>query len=314
MSARNLLLLDGLFDDLDVETAVAASRGYTVARWDGSDAALRDAVCVLHVRTTVDRAFQARMPHCRVIARFGTGLDTVDRAAAAERGIAVVGVRDYCIPELASHTLGLAFVLDRQVAGVKTGTLGADDSWQDVAARLPLPGRTTATVIGLGSVGSAVARALIALGIAVRVVTTHGAAQARALGAKPVDLAAGLSDAGFVFVHAALNADTARMIDIVPLRLMNPDTLLINTARIGLFDEAAVASALREGRIAGVGVDARLAADSPLRGVLDDPRFLLTPHIGWYSRRSARELRERTVTAAIDALAGAKGTQGKKAS
>ena len=119
MSARSLLVLDGLFDDLDVETAVAAARGWSVRRWDGSEPQLLDAEVVLHVRTRVDRALIGRMPACRVVARFGTGLDTVDHAAAAERGIRVVGVRDYCIPELASLTLGLAFALDRRVDGVR---------------------------------------------------------------------------------------------------------------------------------------------------------------------------------------------------
>ena len=192
MSGHSLLVLDGLFDDLEVEASVARSRGWSVQRWDGSDQGLRDAEVALHVRTRVDRALLAKMPSCRVVARFGTGLDTVDHAAAAERGIRVVGVRDYCIPELASHTLGLAFALDRRADGVRSGMLGADDSWQDIAARVPIPGRTTATVVGLGSVGTAIARALLAIGISVRVVTEHGAEHARRLGATPVTLPEGL--------------------------------------------------------------------------------------------------------------------------
>lgn len=302
MSARSLLVLDGLFDDLDVETAVAAARGWSVRRWDGSEPQLLDAEVVLHVRTRVDRALIGRMPACRVVARFGTGLDTVDHAAAAERGIRVVGVRDYCIPELASLTLGLAFALDRRVDGVRTGELGADDSWQDVASRVALPGRTTATVIGLGSVGTAVARALLAIGISVRVVTRHGADAARAIGATPVGLSDGLAGAGFVFLHAALGADTKAMIDRKALALMSSGSILVNTARIGLLDEFAVAAAMQTGHLGGLGLDAKLAPDSPLRGFLGDPRMMITPHIGWYSARSAHELRERTVRAAIDAF------------
>jgi phosphoglycerate dehydrogenase-like enzyme len=309
MSPRSLLVLDGLFDDLDVETAVAASRGWSVGRWNGAEPQLRAAEVVLHVRTRVDRALIGRMPACRVVARFGTGLDTVDHAAAAERGIRVVGVRDYCIPELASLTLGLAFALDRRVDGVRIGVLGADDSWQDVASRVPLPGRTTATVIGLGSVGTAVARALLAIGIAVRVVTRHGADAARAIGGTPVALSDGLAGAGFVFLHAALGADTQAMIDRKALALMSPGTILVNTARLGLLDESAVAVAMTSGHLGGLGLDAKLGPDSPLRGLLGDPRMMITPHIGWYSARSARELRERTVGAAIDAFLAGDGAQ-----
>jgi lactate dehydrogenase-like 2-hydroxyacid dehydrogenase len=80
---------------------------------------------------------------------------------------------------------------------------------------------------------------------------------------------------------------------------MSPGTILINTARTGLIDQSAVVEELTSGRLAGFGLDAKLAPDSPLRKLIGDPRFLLTPHIGWYSARSARELREQTALAAI---------------
>jgi phosphoglycerate dehydrogenase-like enzyme len=302
VSANSILVLDGLFDDLDVEAAVAAARGWSVRHWDGNESTLREAEVVVHVRTKVDRGLMDRMPACRVVGRFGTGLDTVDQAAAGERRIRVVGVRDYCIPELASLTLGLAFALDRRVDGVRTGMLDPDDSWQAVASRVSLPGRTAATVVGLGSVGTAVTRALLSIGLAVRVVTKHGADTARALGATSVGMSEGLAGAGFIFLHAALNAETERMINERALALISRDTILVNTARIGLLDEGAVAGALTSGHLGGLGLDARLAPNSPLRACLGDARIMITPHIGWYSARSARELRERTIAAAIDAF------------
>lgn len=299
--SRTIVVLDGLFDDLDLEQTVAAGRGWSLVRWDGGDRMLRAAEVVVHVRTKIDRSMLDRLPACRVVGRFGTGLDTVDREAAAERGIRVVGIRDYCIPELASHTLALAFALDRRVDGVRGGRLTPDASWQEVAARQPMPGRTTATVIGLGSIGRAVTRALLAVGIAVRVVTAHGANEARQLGVAVTTLEQGLGEAGFVFLHAALGAETLGMIDRERLAHMSRDVILINTARIGLMNEAAVAAALAEDRVAGLGLDAKLGAESPLRRYLGDERFLLTPHIGWYSERSARELRRRTIQESIDA-------------
>jgi len=310
--ARTIVVLDGLFDDLDLEQKVAADRRWSVARWDGSDAMLRAAEVVVHVRTKIDRAMLDRLPACRVVGRFGTGLDTVDRTAAAERGLRVVGIRDYCIPELASHTLALAFALDRRVDAIRGGRLSPDASWQEVAARQPMPGRTTGTVIGLGSIGKAVTRALLSLGIDVRVVTEHGADEARSLGASVATLEQGLAGAGFVFLHAALSAETAAMIGRERLARMSPDTILVNTARIGLMDEAAVAEALAGGKLAGLGLDAKLAADSPLRRYLGDERMLLTPHVGWYSERSARELRRRTIQESIDAYDVVDGVRTEK--
>jgi D-3-phosphoglycerate dehydrogenase len=307
MNARRLLLLDGLFDDLEIERATAATKGWSVERWDGSDATLREAQVVLHVRTRIDAALLDRMPGCRVVARFGTGLDTVDQTATAKRGIRVVGVRDYCIPELATHTLGLAFALDRRIDAISGKRLGIDATWQEVAANFPIPGRTAATVIGLGSVGSAMARALHSLGLTVRVVTRHGADAAIRLGLTPVSLDEGLTAAGFVFLHASLTPETARMIDGSRLRQMDPGTILINTARIGLLDESAVCEAIGAGRLSGLALDAKLDRDSPLRRMAGDPRILVTPHIGWYSARSARELRQRTVLAAIASAESAEG-------
>jgi phosphoglycerate dehydrogenase-like enzyme len=296
---RTVVVLDGLFDTLDLEQAIAAERGWSVVPWDGSEAMLRAAKVVVHVRTKIDRFMLDKLSACRVIGRFGTGLDTIDLAAAAERGLRVVGVRDYCIPELTSQTLGLAFGLDRRLDAVRSNRLAADASWQEVAARQPMPGRATATVIGFGSMGAAVTRALLAVGLSVSVVTQHGAQEARDAGASPVPLDVGLARGGFVFLHAALNKETAGMIGRAQLELIPSGTILINTARIGLMDEAAVASALRGNNLSGLGLDAKLMPDSPLRAFLHDERVLVTPHIGWYSDRSALELRRRTIRDSI---------------
>ncbi len=299
---RTLMILDNLLGDLAVESATAESRDWHVCHWDGSAASLKEAVVVAHVRTRVDEALLEQMPACRVVARFGTGLDTVDLAAAGKRGIRVVAVRDYCIPELASHTLGLAFALDRRVDAVRSGALSADDGWETVAAQGFFPGRRSATVIGFGSIGSAVTRALVAIGVRTRVVTAHGATAVRAAGAEPVSFDEGFSDSGFVLLHCALTQQTAGMINGAAIARMSPGTILVNTARIGLMDEAAVATALASGELGGLGLDARLAPESPLGALVDHQHALLTPHIGWYSERSARDLRQRTILAAIDAL------------
>lgn len=295
MSGR-LFVLDSLFDDLAIETAAAASAGWEVVRWDATQAALQSAEAVLHVTTRIDRAMFDAMPAVRVVGRFGTGLDSVDRALAAERQVSVVGVRDYCVPELTTHSLGLAFALDRRLSGFGSG---ANLSWQDLAANMPIPGRIRAVVVGFGTIGRAVASALTVLGITVVVVTDRGAAAARRLGLAVLSLSEALADAGFIFLHAALTAETKGMIGAAELARMPASAILVNTARLGLVDEAALAAALSGGRIAGLGLDARLGDASPLRPLIGDPRFLLTPHIGWYSARSAGELRERAVLETI---------------
>jgi D-3-phosphoglycerate dehydrogenase / 2-oxoglutarate reductase len=292
-----IVILDSLFGSLELERETAAARGATTELWDGRPSSLADAEIVVHVRTRIDSALIAAMPRCRVIARFGTGLDTVDVAAAEAAGIEVVTVRDYCIPELPSHSLALAFALTRRLAET-AGNF--DETWTDVASSAPLARYVSATVIGLGSVGTRVAAALAALGYTVYAVTEHNVEAARSVGAEVVPLEQGLAAAEILFLHSALDETTRNLVDRRRLELMREGALLINTARLGLIDEAAVAAALDERRLGGLGLDAKLDPASPLRRFADDPRVLVTPHLGWYSEGSAATLRAGAINRALD--------------
>ncbi len=304
-----VVVLDSLFDSLEVECEAARSRSATIVRWDGDPRSLALADVVAHVRTRVDADLISAMPRCRVITRFGTGVDTVDQAAAEAAGITVLSVRDYCIPELPTHTLALAFALVRRLE--ETG--GAlDTSWDEVAAQTPLSRYRQATVVGIGSVGRRVAAALTSLGYSVFAVTRHGQEEARAAGAEVVPLEDGLAAADLVFLHAALDETTRHLIDERRLRLMQPGAILVNTARLGLIDEQAVAAAFDERRLGGLALDAKLEPDSPLIRFVGDRRLLVTPHIGWYSDESASVLRARAITIALDAIAAHEQTEVSK--
>ncbi len=293
-----VLVLDSLFDSLEIETDAAVDQGAMLERWDGSAAALGEADVVAHVQTRIDEEMISRLSKCRAITRFGTGLDTVDLAAAERAGIPVVGVRGYCTRELASHTLVLALTVVRRLdelrSDVRDGRL-----WQDVARTSPIASRRTATVIGLGAVGERVAAALVALGYEVSVVTHRAAEDAERIGASLVSLEQGLDSADILFLHTALEAEAQRLINVERLSLMRPGTILVNTARIGLLDEAAVAGAVMSGHLSGLALDARLDYDSPLRQVTDNPCVVVTPHVGWYSEESANLLRRRAISEGI---------------
>ena len=294
-----IVVLDSLFDSLDVEEEAAHSGSATIERWDGDLRSLAPADVVAHVRTRVDRELISALPRCRVITRFGTGIDTVDKAAAEAAGIAVLSVRDYCIPELPTHTLALAFALVRRLAE----TAGADSSWDEVASHTPLSSYRSATVVGVGSVGRRVAAALSALGYSVFAVTRHGQEEARAAGAEVVSLGDGLAAADLVFLHTALDESTHHLIDERRVAQMRPGAILVNTARLALIDEHAVAAALDEGRLGGLALDAGLEPASPLARFLGDRRLLVTPHIGWYSDESATVLRTTAIVNALDVIA-----------
>jgi D-3-phosphoglycerate dehydrogenase / 2-oxoglutarate reductase len=298
----NVVVLDSLFASLDVEEQAAREAGATLIRWDGDPASLAEADVVAHVRTRVDAELVSAMPRCRVISRFGSGIDTVELNAAREAGIAVVTVRHYCTRELATHTLALAFSLVRRLA--ETGFCH-DSSWDEVAAATPIRGYHRATVVGLGAIGRAVAGALIALGYEVRAVTRRARSVALDLGARPVDLEEGFALGDIVLLHTALDDTTAGLVDARRLELMPPGAILVNTARLRLLDEAAVAGALQNGRLGGLALDAIVEPSSPVRRFDGDPRVLITPHVGWYSEESAARLRRAAIADALTTFATA---------
>ena len=266
-----VVVLDSLFSSLDVEREAAAAHGAELVAWDGDRRSLADADVLAHVFTRVDRELLASAPRVRVVARFGTGLDTV----ADDVGVEVVGVRDYCVTELASQSLMLAFALVRRLRE----TEGRELAWDELPE---LRRRSRAAVVGVGAVGSRVADALEALDYDV---TRVGRG----------DTFAG---AELVLLHASLTPETKGMVDARMLEEMR-GAILVNTARLGLLDEQAVAGAVEDGALAGLGLDARLPAASPLRRLLGRPNVLVTPHLGWYSAESATELRRRAIDDAL---------------
>jgi D-3-phosphoglycerate dehydrogenase / 2-oxoglutarate reductase len=301
-SGRTVVALDTLLDDVALETATAEDLGWRLRRWDGDPADLKSADAVVHVRTRIDGQLIGRLASCTVIGRFGTGLDSVDRQAAAAAGITVVNVRDYCTAELAAHTVGLALTLFLRLGPRHDNAAGQTLSWQRHITANQRVGDAGALVIGYGAVGRRVADALAGLGLHT-MVTTRRASTVPGPRVDVVDLLTGLERADIVVIQRELSAATRGFFGAGLLEHVRPDAILVNTARKDLMDQAAVAAALRRGRLGGIGLDAKLDPDEPIAALLGHPRVLVTPHIGWYSERSLTELRRRTIADTISAYA-----------
>jgi phosphoglycerate dehydrogenase-like enzyme len=294
-----VLALDTLIDDSDVEESTAAVRGWRFERWDGSEEALATAPVVVHVTTRIDEELIGRLGRCKVIGRFGTGLDTVDLEAARRAGMAVVGVREYCTPELTAHTVALALALLRLKG--RSEVVGHVPGWSEFRRRNPLRGELTALVVGYGAVGSSVATALRALHMTTIVATRHGAEAASRSGATVLPLLEGLQVSDLILFHLDLSDGTRGAFGTEALGLVRPGAIVINTARLGLTDEQTLAIGIEQQVLGGIGIDARLSAESPLWRVADRDNVLITPHIGWYSEDSLARLRRAAIANSIAA-------------
>jgi D-3-phosphoglycerate dehydrogenase len=268
-----------------------------------ADARLSTAAIVLVREAPLPAERIARLERCRAIVRYGVGVDNIDLAAAAARGIYVANVPDYGSHEVAEHALALILATARRIAqrdrAVRAGAWG-------VGAREPIArlAGSTLGLIGFGRIAETLWRKTAALGFAATLV--HDPVRTTFPdGVRPVDLDTLLAGADVISLHAPLTDATRRLVDADRLAHVRPGAVLVNTARGGLIDEAALLAALDEGRLRGAGLDVfeeePLPADHPLR---DRPQVVLTDHTGWYSDASLDELQRGAATEAARVLRG----------
>jgi len=242
------------------------------------------------------------LPRCRMVVRYGVGVDTVDIPAATARGILVGNVPDYCMEEVSDHAIALILSLWRGVTfydrAVRQGVWNAEMK----KPMLRVAGGVLG-MIGVGRIGARLSEK--ARGLGMQVIGYDPYLKAWPTGVRSVTLEELLRSADAVSLNLPLGASTRHILNEAAFRQMRPSAVLVNTARGGLVDTAALVRALREGWIAAAGLDVHetepLPADSPLYGL---PNVIVTPHAGWYSQDSVPELKRR---AAEDILAALRG-------
>ena len=238
---------------------------------------------------------------CRHISRTGIGLDNIDVEHATSKGILVTNVPDYCIQEVAEHTLAMIFALGRNVADYHLATKAGA---YDLQAGLPVEriGGKTLGIVGLGRIGRRLAELAGALGM--RVLGTNRSQLAPAgVAWSPLDELLTASD--YVSLQLPLTDATANFIDDRALELMKPTAFLINTSRGGLVDHVALARALAAGQVAGAALDVQ-SPEPPDLSVppYSDPRVIITPHVAFCSSDSTLELRTRVARQVATFLSG----------
>lgn len=245
----------------------------------------------------------------QAVIRQGVGVDNLNLPLLGARGITGVNVPDYCVDEVATHTLAMALALERRlVAQHRTLAAGTFDIYAGgVPHRL---NRRTAGIIGFGRIGRAVARKL---GVCYGKVLVYDPYLGRDLpegyGAEPVTSLAELTArADLVTLHCPLNDETAQLVDEEFLRGMRPESYLVNCARGGLVAPESLGRALAEGWIAGAGIDV-FAPENPhddprWQPVLRHPGVIVTSHRAFLSVEAEASSRQRVAELARDVLAG----------
>ena len=298
------------FEDLDVEREILSQVGAEIdhlGRLNLPDdvARVRDADALMVTTHPVPADLIAQLSRCQIISRMGTGIDTIDTAAAAERGIWVTNVPDYSVDEVSTHAVALLLTYARKIPRLlETTRQGKWDS--QVAVPIQRLQGQRLGIAGFGRIGQAVATKARGLGLDVVAYDPYLAPEAAAAaGAQAVDWETLLQTSDYISLHMPLTDQTRRCINTEALTLMKPTALLINTARGALIDEDALLAAVRSGQIGGAALDV-LAVEPPPpdHPLLHDERILVTPHAAFYSEAANHDVRVRAADEVVRVLRG----------
>ena len=307
---RRILITDIAWPDLDIEKEVlAAVEGKVMVAGDGTPeeiiALAPQADAILTCWKDVPAEALDIAPNCRVVSRYGIGLDNIPIGRATELGMLVTNVPDFCLEEVSDHVMALLLATARQLFPLAR-TPDRSDWTRETPRPIPRVKGQTLGLIGFGNIARALVPKALGFGLRVMAYTPRLRPEDAPQGVEVTnDLATLLAASDYVSIHCPLSEETAHLIDDAALAQMKPNALLINTSRGGVIDEGALVRALKEGRIAGAALDVTdpepPSGDNPL---LSLENVIVTPHAAFYSVAATAELARKAAENVVTVLRG----------
>jgi len=300
-----VVLTDQVFPDTQLEQKMLGEIDAVLEIADGSMddvlARVGDADAVLTTYFPISADTIAHLGQCKIIARYGIGMDNVDVVAATDRGITVTNVPDYSVEEVAAHALAMLLALLRRLP--QADDLVRSGGWQMDPLR-PIRRLSTLTVglVGYGRIARRLASSLRSLGM--NVIVHDPFVQPTPDGPELVELDELLSRSDAVSMHAPLTPDTKGMIAAPQLAQMGDDAVLVNTSRGGLVVLDDVLSALRAGTLRAAGMDVFDVEPLAIERIEGVPNLLVSPHMAYYSEEALGESQRKATTQIVKVLSG----------
>ena len=244
-------------------------------------------------------------PNCRVVSRYGIGLDNIPIGRATELGMLVTNVPDFCLEEVSDHVMALLLATARQLFPLAR-TAERSDWTRETPRPIPRVKGQTLGLIGFGNIARALVPKALGFGLRVMAYTPRLRPEDAPQGVEVTnELATLLAASDYVSIHSPLTEETAHLINDAALAKMKSNALLINTSRGGVIDEGALVRALKEGRIAGAALDVTdpepPPGDNPL---LSLENVIVTPHAAFYSVAATAELARKAAENVVTVLRG----------
>ena len=308
MPARfRVLLTDRAWPDTSIEQQIVAEiGGLVVEPVSSGEAALIDVAATVDAIVTnwakVSEAVIRACPRCRIVSRFGIGVDNIAVTTATELGIPVTNCPDYCVGEVSDHALGLLLACARRIGLFHLRASRGEYNPTTVLPMQRIAGQTLG-LVGLGKIARTLVPKAQALGLNVIAHTASG--QDHGTGVRMVSFGELLSASDFISIHAPLTPQTRQIFDARAFDQMRPTAYLINTSRGGLIDHAALYEALQRNGLAGAALDVFDPEPPDLTlPLFQDERVIVTPHAAFVSEQSIRQLRTEAMQNVVAALSG----------
>ena len=305
---ENVILTGTVLPDSDVEKRIVEEAGVNLEVIDVSSTqelieSATDPIGIMTIETEIDASVLEAFPNLEFVSVHGIGVDMVDVEAATERGIPVFNTPEYCLEEVATHTLSLILACERRIcqynADVKAG--GWDYELEGPIARMSTK---TVGVVGLGAIGLEVVRRIAGFGVDIVGYDPYvSEAEMRQEGVEKVEFETLCERSDVVTVHTPLTESTRHLLDASAFESMGPGATVVNAARGGIVDHDALYDALNNGTVAYAGLDVLETEPPEDRRILELDNVVVTPHAAWYSEDALAEL-QRTAGENVAAFLG----------
>ena len=268
-------------------------------------AKVEDADAVIVQYANVTKEIIARMKHCKMIIKYGIGVNNIDSEAATEKGIYVCNVPDYGVDEVSNHAIAMLMALAKKLPVVTKALKNGKWGYAPTVPLFRLNGSTLG-LVGIGRIPSLVAHKMSNFGVKILAFDPYvSAEEAKKRGAELVDFKRLCQESDFISIHCPLTPSTTHLFNREAFRMMKKTAFLINTARGPVIEEDALVKALENGEIAGAGLD--VFESEPIdktNRLLQMDQVIATPHCAWYSEEAIITLQRKVAEEVVNVLAG----------
>lgn len=304
-----MILTGTVLPDSNVEKQIVEDAGVSleIADVDSADELVEsatDPVGIMTIETEIDESVLEAFPSVGFVSVHGIGVDMVDVEAATDRGIPVFNVPDYCLEEVATHTMGLILACERRIcqfnSDVKFG------NWEyDSEGPIRRLSTKTVGVVGLGEIGLELVERIEGFGVDIIAYDPYVSAEEMSRhGVTKVEFEELCSESDVITVHTPLTDSTRNLIDASAFETMQSGVTLVNAARGGIIDQSALYEALEDGTVAYAGLDVLESEPPEDERILEFDNVVVTPHAAWYSEDALTELQRKAAENVADYIRG----------